>query len=243
MVYVFNSAAMVNPIASNRGSGHGNNCCITVNLNAGVSYYFVIQGTSSTTAGTFGLRFYRGLPMSGSEKPTYKSEFEEDHGSLDSNKYRNNCYTYSLSMWREPLTGYAHPIVIMPGVVARKMIDDETYEYEIYNASNADEILELIRDDLEHWGYPRNYIVECGETDIPPEGYYKIALFYGQKGFHFVRQVSDRNGAWAYKDGIGLVKYIDDNSNSIFNPRNAVFNYHKNLVSFYAVKSIDYIFD
>ena len=33
-------------------------------------------------------------------------------------------------MWKEPLTGYAHTMVIMPGVVARKMIDDETYEYK-----------------------------------------------------------------------------------------------------------------
>lgn len=129
----------------------------------------------------------------------------------------------------------------MPGVLS-----GHGTEYVNYNESNAEEMLELIRDDLEYWGYPRNYIVECGETDMPPEGYYKIALRYDtieNKGFHFLRQVSDKNGAWMHKNGEGPVENDDDNGNLIYNPRKAVIRYHEYFVCYYAVKSIDYTFD
>ena len=236
-VYVFDSSGMVTPKASNKGSGHGNNCCVTYEMTGGRTYYFVIQGTSATVQGTYGLRVYRGLPMSGSEKPSYEEEFNEDHGSNDSWVLTNNCYTYAMAAWMDP-SGGNNEYQPGPGDYAGNPIPITL------NAATAQNVVyEAIQDDLVSWGYSEDDILISTETSMPPEGYYKIALLLESGGgFHFLRQVSDRNGAWAHKPNSQEVQFIDTNGKLIFNPRTAVFSDYPTFVCYYVIKSHIYTF-
>jgi len=97
-------------------------------------------------------------------------------------------------------------------------------------------VLGLIRDDYESMGLSRDSVLLSDETSMPPEGYYKIALCKSDTGgFHFLRQVSDKNGAWAHKSRMEVVSFVDDTPKAIYNPRTATFN-KWTFVCYYAIK-------
>ena len=243
-VYVFDSSAMVTPKTSNKGSGHSNNCCVTYEMTGGRTYYFVIQGTSTTVQGTYGLRVYRGLPMSGSEKPSYEDEFNKEMGQTNIGaKDDANCYAYALAAWLNPGTNSQYGGDISPGELNGMGIMDafdstDTVE-EIEN-----EVFTRIKTDFVGWGYSQDSILKSSETAMPPEGYYKIALRLTDEGsFHFLRQVSDRNGAWAHKQRAGVVLFVDDASKVIYNPKTANFdNNYPEFICYYVIKVQDYPF-
>lgn len=235
-VYVYSDAARTNKIVEDRYSGHGSNCCVTLELAAG-TYYLEIQGDSATVQGTYGLRVYRGLPMSGSEKPSYEDEFNEDHSTSDSLVLANNCYTYAMAAWMNP-SGGNNEYQPGPGDYAGEPIPESL---SVSTAQNI--VYEAIQADLVSWGYSENDILVSSETAMPPEGYYKIALRLTSDGkFHFLRQVSDRNGAWAHKPGVGVVSFVDASQKAIYNPKEATFTNYPVFVCYYVIKSHSYSF-
>lgn len=99
-LYVYKNSAMTSLVGSDDNSGHGYNPCITLELEAGTTYYFVVQGANALTAGTFTFKFQRDLPRSSSEKASSFSTFNNP-GYKD----YTNCYVYALNMYVNPKTG------------------------------------------------------------------------------------------------------------------------------------------
>lgn len=230
-LYVYNNAGMTNQVGYNDDSGHGYNACITLNLTAGTTYYFAVHGYNATTTGAFTFKLQRGLPQSGSEKPSYFDIF-----NASPTQKNTNCYAYALNMHVNPINGeqfLSENKGLQPGNIAGQTIGTEAFQ----SVKNAQEMLipAVIADVKACPG--GDFLENIEENDIVPAGYYKVALFINPgTDYHWYRQVSDRNGAWTHKPGDKTARAIDESGNAIWVPTAADTGPWTDFVGYYAYK-------
>ena len=110
--------------------------------------------------------------------------------------YNNfNCYAYALMLsdieWQD--------FEVAPGFMSG-IIDTENESY--WHKITSRKIIKYVKDDLRKLG--RKMIRVSYDTPIE-DGTYKIAIFVGDYGFHFVRQ--NKDGSWSEKSGwLGRVR-------------------------------------
>lgn len=214
----------------NDDSGHGYNACLTLSLNAGSTYYIFVQGYSVSTSGSYTFNLIRGLPMSGYEESKNFSYF-------NSSTYQSytNCYTYSLDVWRNPVTGNMFGYRgCNPGGISGNPI---TFN-DLANATTAKSaIVAAVKSDCVAWGGSSNDFYEVSENTMVPEGYYKVALvLYPGHDYHWYRHVSDSFGGWAHKPGVTPAKEVDNSNNNIYDPADADWGVYTDFLGFFALK-------
>lgn len=228
-VYVYSDAARTNKIVEDRYSGHGSNCCVTLELAAG-TYYLEIQGDSATVQGTYGLRVYRGLPMSGSEKPNNFSIYNSS-----TYIYYNNCYTYALNTWINPISGSKYRI---NGSNPGEMAGDAIVKSDLSDAVTAKAaIIAAVKKDCIAWGGTSSDFYEVEESDMVPSGYYKVALVLEPEvDYHWYRHVSDLSGRWGHKPGTLSARQYDAIQNDIYVPFSSETGDYTELLGYFALK-------
>lgn len=228
IIRVYYSYLSESPLVTATGGGHGTNACATLSLNAKTRYYFVVSGNSSSTSGSFTLKFQRGLPMSGSEQPDYSNAF---------NGYwqYTNCYAYMIACLANPkdgsnfLSGGPHP-----GMIAWDAMRIDYTSLETAKTS----IVMSVQADCNAWG--GNGTTDFYEVDadtMVPTGYYKVALGINLDGgdYHWYRQYSGGVGRWAHKMGTSQVSTIDDKDLDIYDPATAEVGEYE-FVGYFALK-------
>lgn len=229
-ISVYNDSALSNYMGGSISGGHLNNACVTVNLSSGMTYYIVVVGADASTTGSFTLKLYRGLPMSGSELPNYISTY-------NSSTYQmyTNCYAYALGIWKHPLTGSLFDERgINPGELAGNSIIAE----DLANASTAKAaIVSAVKADCVAMGGSTSDFYEVGINEMVPQGYYKVALVLKPGiDYHWYRQTSDLEGRWAHKQGVLPATEYDVEQNYIYIPSEAYPNGYTEFLGYFALK-------
>lgn len=231
LISAYSNSSLTAPIGQANGGGHSLNACISLNLTAGTTYYFTVGGATTSTAGLYSIKLYKGLPMSGGEQPSYFSIF-------NSNDYvgLTRCYTFALGVWKNPITG-AHfsPNGCDPGRIGGQPLDQGC----LANSTTAKAgIIEAVRLDCKAWGGTASDFYEVNATTMVPAGFYKVALAYDpiNQDYHWYRQVSDLNGAWAHKQGTSPAKTTDESGNTIFSPSDADRGNYSIFLGYFALK-------
>lgn len=186
------------------------------------------SGNSSSTSGSFTLKFQRGLPMSGSEQPEYSAVFNNDASFT-------NCYTYALTCVRNPVNGERFLLGgLAPGELGWGV---EGIDYTDMDTAISSAI-EAVRVDCNAWG--GNGTTDFYEVDadtMVPSGYYKVALGIDlvEGDYHWYRQISDGAGLWAHKMGSSDVETTDDSGDDIYDPAAASVGTYK-FAGYFALK-------
>lgn len=227
---LYSDSALTTCLRTAEDGGHSTNACMTQTLSAGHTYYIVVKGATATINGQTALKLYRGLPMSGSEKPKMVSEFEQY-------KNRTNCYTYALAIYNN-YDLETSSVGANPGDFARMNIPED----DLVSAETAKQSIEAgVRADLVALGGSASDFFEVEATEMVPEGYYKVFLAL-EPGcdYHWYRQVSDANGAWAHKLRNESVRTSDSYSNTIYDPyyvtQNMLYKTINTPLGYYAIK-------
>ena len=229
-IALYNSSLTIK--ASDNNDGHGSNAMIGgVYLSKYLTYYIKVKGYGSNTTGYFSLFIHRGLPVS-----TYEQEDLFGYFNSSTYQYYNNCYTYALSMWQHPLTGYKFRLNGQnPGEMSGNSItgSDLSDATTAYNA-----ILTAVQADAAYYGGEINPI---DFYEQPQEGFYKVALVLAPGiDYHWYRETE--NGQWVHKPGMTPATYYDASSELIYNPevadRNGSINYTV-FLGYFEVEAID----
>ena len=97
-------------------------------------------------------------------KPSYESQFNEDHHPGGPIAY-NNCYTYALASWKHPYTSKPYDQVYVPGAFCGNPLPPYINKSQAKN-----EVFIRIQGDLMALGYSNNYIIsDIKATEMPPE--------------------------------------------------------------------------
>lgn len=211
--------------------GHGNNACLTVEFEAGKQYIISVSRTSSSTSPNCYFKLYRGLPLSGSELPNYFSEF---------NQYclYNNCYTYAISSWVNPINGNIfRERGNNPGEISGNSI---TLNDLLSAITAKSAIIDGVKSDCVAWGGSAYDFYEVDANTMVPQGYYKVALTYradpDDPDYHWYRQISNSDGRWTHKRGLYAPEDIDANGEYIYVPHLADWGNYTHFLGYFAIK-------
>lgn len=227
---IYTDTAFSTPFASATSGGHSTNACKTLTLSAGREYYIVVSGATTSTTGAFTLQLSRGLPMSGSEKPSYFNYYN-DSTYIE----YNNCYTYILGTWVNPVSGNKYGYWGRnPGGIAGSAISLS----DLASASVAkNAIVTAVKKDCQAWGGSESDFYEVDADEMVPEGFYKVALVLDPgQDYHWYRQVWDHKGQWAHKPGITAATLYDSSGELIFFPENADRGNYTEFLGYFALK-------
>lgn len=226
-------------IAYDDDGGHGLNACVTLSMVKGVTYQVVVQGYFNTTTGYYTLAVRRGLPISGSEKPDYFSEFNSS-----AYKNYNNCYSYALGLYYNTITGNKFYYGgINPGMLSGNGIERSV----LLDAETAKEAIEeAVKSDCVALGGTENDFYEVSADAMVPQGYYKVALVIDTGNgtlsgtdYHWYRQVVNSEGKWAHKLSINAASWYDYSSQYIYDPQTADRGTYTEFIGYYAIKTPD----
>ncbi|MCD8056545.1 MAG: hypothetical protein LUE25_07575 [Clostridiales bacterium] len=217
-------------------SGHSQGTSMLLDLEAGKTYYIMLQSLATSQSVTGNISICRGLPISGSEQAALIDTY-------NSSTYRQytNCYTYALNCYLNPLTGERFEGKgVDPGKLSGSAINIESYS-SYSEAVSA--IVAAVKADCVAWGGSSSDFYKTSASAVLPDGYYKVALLLKLTGeddddndYHWYRQVlySDASGSWAHKRGSKAARYIDDDGNYIYVPDEATSSY--TFMGYYAIK-------
>lgn len=230
LISVYSNSSLTELVGQADEGGHSLNACKTLRLIAGDTYYIVVAGASASTYGSYALKLYRGLPMSGGEQPNNSYTY-------NNSTYQafNNCYTYALSIHQNPITGQLFDERgVDPGELGGQRITIE----DLANATTAKSaLLTAIKADCVAWGGSLQDFYEVDYDDMVPAGYYKIAIVIDPYyDYHFYRQPSDLAGRWAHKPGIDPVSEKDNSQADIYVPSEADTGDYTVFVGYFALK-------
>lgn len=230
-ILLYSDSSLSNYIGGATNGGHLGNACLTLSLSAGDIYYIVVRGSTATSTGTYTLKLFRGLPMSGYERLNYISTY-------NSGAYQQytNCYTYALSVWRNPINGNLFRV---NGINPGELADDAITATDLYSASTAkNAIVAAVKSDCVAWGGTESDFYEVDANEMVPQGYYKVALVLCPGwDYHWYRQASDLNGRWAHKLSTNPATQYDDSQEYIYIPSEADTGVYTEFLGYYALKS------
>lgn len=229
-LYGYGNSSLSTLLGSNTNGGHGTNACLTLSLTAGKTYYILLQGNSATTTGTTTFEVNRGLPLSGDEQPKNFGDFN-DPGY----KENTNCYNYAIYMYLHPITGGRFgENGADPGEIAGNLVNVKNYSNA---ASFKTAVVAAVKRDCVAWGGTESDFYEVSENTMVPAGYYKVALVWNPgEDYHWFRQVSDLNGAWAHKIGRNEATEKDNSGNLIFEPSAVTINDYTEFLGYFAFR-------
>lgn len=225
---VYSNLSCTNLITSNDDGGHGTNAKLYFYANSGNTYYIKLKGYSTSTSGNYLLVLQRGQPTSRSERgdmfTTYNSSAYQQN---------NNCYTYALTYYFNPVTGYKYAT---KGQNPGQMSGNSIGISDLVNATTTKTKFEAaMTKDFNYFGGKWN---EISASDQPQPGYFKVALVLAPgEDYHWYRQLS--NGTWAHKPGNTKAVDYDSSNYLIYQPqscaRNHLYNYTE-FIAFYEFK-------
>ncbi len=239
-IYVYDNSTLTHLVYSSTSGGHGSNACMTKTLTAGKQYYIVLTGGSSTATGHYNFHLMRGLPQSGSEQASNLSIYNDGKGK-DTYQSHNNCYTYALNLYENPLTGEKYKTT---GVNPGWFYYNSHYMIDLATAETAKStIVNAVKKDCIALGGSANDFYEVTEETMVPEGYYKVALVYGsdvgdyhRQDYHWYRQVSDLENRWVHKPGSTSAIYTDVDDMDIYFPESANTGDYTEFLGYFALK-------
>ncbi len=232
-IYVYDNSTLTHLVYSSTSGGHGSNACMTKTLTAGKQYYIVLTGGSSTATGHYNFHLMPGLPQSGSEQPSYFSDYNGEY------QYFANCYIYALGLLKNPLTNTKFGI---GGADPGYLYYNQNCMVNLATAETAKStIVSLVKKDCVALGGSENDFYEVTEDTMVPSGYYKVALVYGSNvngsgDYHWYRQVSDAGNKWAHKPGTTQATYIDADDMDIYFPESANTGNYTYFLGYFAMK-------
>lgn len=226
-IEIYSNQACTNLVTSNDDGSYGTNALTRFFINSGSTYYIKVRGYNNSASGNFTFVLHRGLPTSRSEKDTMFSTY-------NSSTYKgyNNCYTYALSYYVNPITGYKFGI---KGQNPGEMSGNSITMSDLSNATLAKSKIEnALTKDFNYFG--GNW-AEINATDQPREGFFKVALVLAPGvDYHWYRQLP--NGQWGHKPGSTDAINWDNSGYAIYLPhecdRNGTPNGAPNYTDFIA---------
>ena len=206
-IEVFTNSACTTRVAYNDDSGDGLNACVYFYANSGTTYYVKLRGYSTSTSGDYFFVLHRGQPTSRSEKgnlfTTYNSSTYQNY---------NNCYTYALSYYVNPKTGYKFSYGgTNPGAMGGSSITLS----DLVNATTAKTKIEAaLTKDFNYFGGSWK---EISASDQPRAGYFKVALVLAPgQDYHWYRQIP--GGTFTHKPSILAARDYDSSNYLIYQP-------------------------
>lgn len=193
---------------------------------SGSTYYIQVSGATTSASGNYGLILHRGAATSGSEKPTMFTTFNSS-----SYKKYNNCYTYALGYYVDPVSGNKWRVRGQnPGEMAGSSITLN----DLRSASAATTAIEAAcKADAKIYGGTFRSIEK---DEQPAAGYYKVALVLDPgNDYHWYRQIGD--GYWTHKPGTTSAIDSDDNGYLIYYPDAAARGDYTEFLGYYEVKA------
>ena len=206
-IEVYSNAACTSLVTSNDDGGHGVNAKVYFYITSGTTYYIKVRGYSESTSGTYTFVLHRGMPTSRSEK-------DDMFTTYNSSTYKsyNNCYTYALGYYLNPVTGSKFR---WNGQNPGEMSGDAITMEDLVDADTAKAAIEAaLTADCNYFGGDWAEITSSAQ---PRAGYYKVALVLDpEDDYHWYRQLP--NGQWGHKPGTTTAKKTDCSNYIIYYP-------------------------
>lgn len=223
---VYKTSSLATLVTSDDDSAHGLNAYVNFYIPSGSTYYIQVSGATTSASGNYGLILHRGAATSGSEKPTMFTTFNSS-----SYKKYNNCYTYALGYYVDPVSGNKWRVRGQnPGEMAGSSITLN----DLRSASAATTAIEAAcKADAKIYGGTFRSIEK---DEQPAAGYYKVALVLDPgNDYHWYRQIGD--GYWTHKPGTTSAIDSDDNGYLIYYPDAAARGDYTEFLGYYEVKA------
>lgn len=206
---VYRDAACTDRVTANDNSGHGNNARVYFYITSGSTYYIKVRGASSSVSGAYSFVLHRGMPTSRSEKGDMISTYNSDTYMT-----RNNCYTYALGYYYNPVTGEKFR---GNGQNPGEMSGNPIYLSDLKDVATAKAAIEsALTRDCNYFG---GDWAEISSSAQPRQGYYKVALVLAPgSDYHWYRQIP--NGKWGHKPASYASRLSDFSNKIIYYPNN-----------------------